>query len=141
MTSKNHTYICVYVCVDDTSFRQAYRKEIYVFCNASTTAIAAIANLKTTNEEDRSELHFKFGKSKLAPHPEITVPWLKLSALVLAVGAAEVVVDEIDDKLNLLTFYSDSKVALGYIHYDYRRFNMYVNNRVQSIRRSTVQEQ
>lgn len=50
---------------------------------------------------------------------------------------AEVIIDEIDIQLDAVTFYSDSKVVLGYIHNDSRRFYVNVNNRVQPIRRST----
>ncbi len=61
------------------------------------------------------EVGFMFGKAKLAPRSEISVPRLELCAAVLAVEIAETIEDEIDTKLDSGTFYSDSKVVLGYI--------------------------
>ena len=37
-------------------------------------------------------------------------------------------------KINAITYYTDSKVVLGYIHNSSRRFHVYVANRVQLIR-------
>lgn len=54
---------------------------------------------------------------------------------------ADAIVDEMDTEFDAVTFYSDSKVVLGYIHNESRRFYVYVNNRVQRIRRSTSPEQ
>lgn len=54
---------------------------------------------------------------------------------------AETVTDEIYVKFDAVTFYSDSKVVLGYIHNESRRIYVYVNNLVQRIKRSTSPEQ
>ncbi len=79
----------------------------------------------------------KIGKAKLAPRPETSVPRLELCAAVLAVEIAETIEDEIDTKLDSVTFYSDSKFVLGYICNESRKCYVYVNNRVQRIRKST----
>lgn len=54
---------------------------------------------------------------------------------------AETIEDEIDTKLDAVSFYSDSKVVLGYICNESRKFYVYVNNRVQRIRKSTRPKQ
>lgn len=84
---------------------------------------------------------FVMGKAKLAPLPEHTIPRLELCAAVLAVELAELITSEIDVSLDDTTFYSDSKVVLGYIKNDTRRFYVYVSNRVQRIRRFSRPEQ
>lgn len=81
------------------------------------------------------------GKAKLAPRPEHAIPRLELCAAVLAVELAELVNSEIDIKIDAIYFYTDSKVVLGYIYNETRRFYVYVSNRVQRIRRSTQPEQ
>ncbi|XP_034052316.1 uncharacterized protein LOC117532859 [Gymnodraco acuticeps] len=43
-----------------------------IFCDASKQAIAAVAYIKVTDAEAKSELGFLFGKAKLAPQPEVT---------------------------------------------------------------------
>lgn len=113
-------------------------KEVRVFCDVSTNAIAAVAYSRIINTSGNVEVGFMFGKAKLAPRPEISVPRLELCAAVLAVETIE---DEIDTKLDAVTFYSDSKVVLGYICNESRKFSVYANNRVQRIRKSTHPEQ
>ncbi|XP_057209258.1 uncharacterized protein LOC130566061 isoform X1 [Triplophysa rosa] len=50
---------------------------------------------------------------------------------------AEHILDDLDHKPNDVRFFCDSKVVLGYIHNESRRFFVYVHNRVQRIRQST----
>lgn len=115
--------------------------ELCVFSDASVKAIAAVAYLRVTSADGSVELGFIMGKARLAPQPELTVPRLELCAAVMAVEMAEVVTEEIDLPLDSVTFFTDSKVVLGYICNQSRRFYVYVNNRVQRIRQSTTPEQ
>lgn len=71
------------------------------------------------------------GKAKLSP--EQTVPRLELCAAVLAVELAEFITSEIDIPLDDTTYFTDSKVVLGYICNETRRFYVYVSNRVLRI--------
>lgn len=81
------------------------------------------------------------GKSKLAPHPPHTIPRLELCAAVLATEMADLIIDELDIDFHKVTFYTDSRIVLGYIHNTSRRFYVYVANRVARIRKSTSPEQ
>lgn len=111
------------------------------FCDASMQAIAAVAYIKVANGEGKSELGFVFGKAKLAPQPEVTIPRLELCAAVLAVEIADMLAHEIDVEFHSVRFFTDSKVVLGYICNESRRFYVYVSNRVQGIRKSSLPEQ
>lgn len=62
------------------------RREICIFL--STKVVGAVAYLKVTDADGQSDMGFIFGKAKLAPKPEITVPRLKLCAAVLAMEIA-----------------------------------------------------
>lgn len=117
------------------SFANALQKEICIFCDASTQAIAAVAYLKATNKDGETELAFIFGKAKLAPKPDLTIPRLELCAAVLAVEVGELLRDEMDIRINNIHFFSDSRVVLGYIYNESRRFHVFVHNRVHRIRR------
>ncbi|KAK0139045.1 hypothetical protein N1851_024400 [Merluccius polli] len=117
------------------------RRELIVFCDASTKAIGSVAYLKLTETDRNVHVGFVMGKAKLAPLPEHTVPRLELCAAVLAVELAELISSEIDMELEDTIFYSDSKVVLGYISNDTRRFYVYVSNRVQRIRSYSHPEQ
>lgn len=119
------------------SLSNARHVELCMFSDASTKAIGAVAYLRVMDEDGNSNVGFVLGKAKLAPLSEPTIPRLELCAAVLAVEVAEFIVDEIDLKMDSVKFYCDSKVVLGYIHNEVKRFYVYVHNRVQRIRQST----
>ncbi|KAL0162344.1 hypothetical protein M9458_041740, partial [Cirrhinus mrigala] len=121
-----------------TSFStaSALRRELCVFADASVKAIAAVAYIKVTSHQDQTEIGFVFGKAKLAPQPDLTIPRLELCAAVLAIEIAEMVVAEMDTTFDSITYYTDSKVVLGYIQNQSRRFYVFVHNRIQRIRQS-----
>lgn len=123
------------------SLHNALRTEVHIFSDASINAIAAVAYLKVIDGDGKCHVGFILGKAKLAPVSVQTVPRLELGAAVLAVELSELVVSELDIKLDRLEFYTDSKVVLGYIYNETRRFYVYVSNRVEQIRRSTRPEQ
>lgn len=123
------------------SISQAKTTELCVSADASVKAIAAVAYLKVTHEDGHNEVGFVLGKAKLAPVPELTIPRLGLCAAVLAVELSELVTEELDMRVNRTTFYTDSKVVLGYINNQTRRFYVYVNNRVQRIKQSSLPDQ
>lgn len=99
-----------------------------------------MAYLKVIDGEGKCHVGFIMGKAKLAPMLVHTVPRLELGA-ALAVEIAELVVSELDIDPNSLKFYTDSKVVLGYIYNETKRFYVYVSNRVERIRKSTRPEQ
>ncbi|XP_023805499.1 uncharacterized protein LOC110017230 [Oryzias latipes] len=122
-------------------FSQAKHVELCIFSDASMKAICAVAYLKVTTADGRTEVGFVLGKTRLAPRPEPTVPRLELCAAVMAVEMSEVIIEEIDYQIHQTHFYTDSKVVLGYINNQSRRFYVYVSNRVRRIRESTTPEQ
>lgn len=108
-----------------------------MFADASVKAIAAVAYIRVTNHNGQNEVGFVFGKVKLAPQPSLTIPRLELCAAVLAMEIVELIVSEMDVKFNDIQYYTDSKVVLGYIHNQPRRFYVYVHNRIQRIHQSS----
>lgn len=107
--------------------------QVHVFCDASKDAIAAVAYIKTMNE-DSSDIGFLLGKAKVAPSHGHTIPRLELCSAVVAVELAEVAKEQLNLKKEDFHFYSDSRVVLGYISAETRRFHVYVANRVSRIR-------
>lgn len=97
------------------TFSQGQEKEVCIFCDASTEAITAVAYLKTTDAKRQTEVGYIFGKTKLAPKPEFTIPRLELCTAVLVVEIAEMISEELDLELKNMKFFTDSKVVLGYI--------------------------
>lgn len=82
----------------------------------------------STKGERGNRVSFVMGKVKLVPLPEHTIPRLELCAAVLAVEVADLISSETDIDLDTITFYTDSKVVLGYIHNQTRPFHVNVNN-------------
>lgn len=123
------------------SLNKITHRELCVFSDASTKAIGAVAYLRTVQEDERVHVGFVMAKSKLAPQSEQTIPRLELCAAVLAVEMADLIHDELDLKIDSTKFYTDSKVVLGYIYNENRRFYVYVHNRVQRVRQTTRPEQ
>jgi ribonuclease HI len=114
--------------------------ELHVFADASEKAIGAVSYLKIIQDNGNCDIGFIFGKAKVAPQHGHTIPRLELCAAVLAVEVTEAVVQNLDMEFDAIKLYSDSKVVLGYIHNQTRRFFVYVENRVQRILRSTTRE-
>lgn len=115
--------------------------ELHVFADASEKAIGAVAYLRSVRANGSSDVGFVMGKAKVSPQHGHTIPRLELCAAVLAVELYEHVMDNLDQTLNVVKFYTDSKVVLGYIFNQTRRFYIYVENRINRIRRSTLPEQ
>ncbi|XP_071151533.1 uncharacterized protein [Mytilus edulis] len=110
-------------------------KELHVFSDASEKAIAAVAYLRTTDSSGEPNIGFILGKAKVAPTSGHTIPRLELSAAVLAVEITQTIVNNLDLHIDTVKFYTDSKVVLGYISNETRRFFIYVANRVEKIRK------
>lgn len=64
------------------SLSQAPKREMHVFCDTSINAIAAVAYVRTIDTNGMAEVGFLFGKAKLAPRPEVTIPRLELCVAV-----------------------------------------------------------
>ena len=84
---------------------------------------------------------FVLGKAKVAPSHGCTIPRLELCAAVLAVEITDFIIANLDLVVDRISYYTDSKVVLGYIHNQSRRFYIYVGNRVERIRRSSNPDQ
>lgn len=122
------------------SLGSSTNSELCIFCDASTQAITAVSYIKVTDAEGKSELGFVFGKVKLAPQPEVTIPRLELCAAILAVEIADMLAEEMDVQFHSVRLFTNSKVALGYIRSESRRFYVHVSNHVERIRKSSLPE-
>ncbi|XP_050419153.2 uncharacterized protein LOC126832434 [Patella vulgata] len=121
----------------DTSYGIA-RKELHIYSDASEKAVAAVAYMRTTYTDGNHHVGFILGKAKLAPTSGHTIPRLELCAAVLAVEIHDIIQEHLDITPDVITFHTDSKVVLGYIYNRTRRFYLYVTNRIDRIRKSTI---
>lgn len=128
-------------CYTMASSTGVRRLEVHTFCDASNDAIGAVSYLRAAQDDGSTQVSFVFGKAKLAPSHATTIPLLELCAATLGIEITELINQELDIKPDTVPYYSDSRVVLGYISNETRRFYVYVSNRVERIRKSSSPEQ
>nr|XP_017214445.2 uncharacterized protein LOC101885244 isoform X1 [Danio rerio] len=128
-------------CYVPADFGKVVKTEMHHFSDASTCGYGQCSYLRMINEDDEIHCSFLIGKARVSPLKIITIPRLELTAAVVSVSMSNILSEE----LNLIDvdkfFWTDSKVVLGYINNDARRFHTFVANRVQKIRQSTTPNQ
>jgi hypothetical protein len=115
--------------------------EIHHFSDASLTGYGMCSYLKLIYDNRSPQVTLVTSKSRVAPSKPVTVPRLELMAAVLAAKVATFLDTEMRYDNIRHVFWTDSKVVLGYIYNDHRRFHMFVSNRVHQIRSVTQPEQ
>ncbi|XP_033116710.1 uncharacterized protein LOC117116716 [Anneissia japonica] len=122
-------------CYQPPNFGPIRRREIHVFSDASDVAIGAVAYLRQINNDGEPHVAFLKGKSKLTPKHAVSIPRLELCAAVLATNIVENIKAGIENRMPVdsIMYYTDSKVVLGYISNESKRFHVYVANRVHRI--------
>ncbi|XP_028412576.1 uncharacterized protein LOC114535468 [Dendronephthya gigantea] len=113
---------------------QIKKAEIHAFSDGSDLAIGIAVYLKLTNQSGEIKVSLVFAQAKLAPKRATTIPRLELCAAVLAVKAVKWITHELKIKIDEIFFHTDSKVVLGYLQNESKRFYVYVANRIQVIR-------
>jgi hypothetical protein len=125
----------------DISLSSMTNLELHTFSDSSERAIAAVVYLVGCSSDGEKKASFIMGKSKVAPSKGHTIPRLELCAAVLGTELYSLVYENLDTDITASHFYTDSKVVLGYIGNQSRRFFTYVSNRVQKIMRVSTPRQ
>lgn len=128
-------------CYYPVGFGTAVRREIDAFSDASEDAVRAAVYLRQVNDRGENCTALIFGQSRVEPVQITSIPRLELCAAVLTAQAVDKCTKEKDMEIDEVTFYTDSKVVLGYIQNESRRLYVYVANRVQLIRKISSPEQ
>ena len=71
-------------------------------------------------------------KAKVTPSHAVSIPRLELCAAVLATRLSQTLKTELRNRIviDCTSFYSESKVVLGYIANESKRFHVYVANKI-----------
>ena len=120
-------------CYLPQNSNDARKAEIHAFSDGSHYAIGVAVYLKLTSQAEVGRVSLVFAQAKLAPKQATTIPRLELCAAVLASKAVKWITRELKLRIDEVNFYTDSKVVLGYIQNESRRFYVYVDNRIQII--------
>ena len=132
---QNLESLCIPRQYTSLSFIGSTRREVHLF------TIAAVAFIKLTDADGNQQQGFLLGKAKVAPKSAVTIPRLELCAAVLGIEIANIIKKQMDIPIGDFHFYTDSRVVLGYICNNTRRFYTYVSNRVEKIRNTSAPEQ
>ena len=107
--------------------------------DASTFGYGQCSYLKVKDENNNVNVSLVMGKACVAPSKDkvTTIPRLELTAAVVSAKVGVMLQEELNYSNLKPYFWTDSKVVLGYINKDAKRFHTFVANRVQMIRSNT----
>ena len=128
-------------CYKPESFGNVREVELHHFSDASENGYGQCSYIRLVNDEDKPHCALVMAKARVTPLRAITIPRLELAAAVVSVRVHSILERELDYTNVKETFWTDSKVVLGYINSDAKRFHVYVANRVQQIRDKTSTDQ
>ena len=128
-------------CYKPEGFGQLKSVELHHFSDASKDAYGQCSYLRLVNRSDQIHCSLVMAKSRVAPLKPVTIPRLELTAALVSVKISAILQRELEYEEITETFWTDSKVVIGYISNDARRFHVFVANRVQQIRDHTSPNQ
>jgi hypothetical protein len=116
-----------------TEFGKVESTQLHTMSDASTTGYGQCSYLRLVDEHGTVHVSFQMGKARVAPKKTVSIPRLELAAATVAVKMADVLRDELTYEGLQEYYWMDSKVVMGYISNESKRFHVYVANRVQLI--------
>lgn len=122
-------------------FGQVIRAELHHFSGASVQCYGQCSYLRLVDDANKFHCAFVMGKSRVAPLKPVTITRLELTATVCSVQISQQIHRELECRIDNELFWTDSKVVLGYISNESRRFHMFISNRVQEIQECTNRSQ
>ena len=119
--------------------RRSY--ELHHFADASTFGHGNCSYLRIKDENNQVNVALVIGKSRVAPTKITTILRLELTAALVSAKVGTKIQEELCYPNLTEFFWTDSKVVLGYIKNEAKRFHTFVANRVQEIKIQTKIEQ
>ncbi len=124
-------------CLKPKGFGKSVSTSFHHFADASEIGYGVGSYIRQVNERGEINVSLVMGKSWVAPTRAITIPRLELTAAVVAAKVSNLLNKELDISSVDNVYWSDSKIALGYISNETKRFRVFVANRAQKIRELT----
>ena len=128
-------------CYKPSDFGSSTEIQLHHFADASNKGYGQCSYLRLRNEKGSIHCSLVFGKSRVKPLKQITIPRLELTAATVSVKTSHQIRKELDFDEVQETFWTDSRVVLGYIANESKRFHTFVANRVQQIQDHTDKKQ
>ncbi|XP_053390135.1 uncharacterized protein LOC128553049 [Mercenaria mercenaria] len=124
-------------CVKPEGFGDIRITEMHHFSDASSYGYGQCSYIRLVNDVGQVHCSLLMGKSRVVPLRPITIPRLEFTAAVLSFIISSLLDQELEYSNLKPFFWTDSKVVLGYICNEARRFHIFVANRVQQIKEHT----
>lgn len=137
---RNLADIKIQRCYIPASFKVQHY-ELHHFSDASSSGYGMCTYLRAVSTSGEVHCSLVMGRSRVPPSKITTIPRLELSAAVVAVRTGDMLKKELEVEFSREMYWTDSKVVLGYISNEARRFHVFVANRVERIKQSTETKQ
>ena len=124
-------------CFKPPGFGPVRKSQLHVFSDASEYGYGACSYLRQVNIQGNIHVSFVMAKSRVTPLKPSTIPRLELTAATVASQLGTMLLKELKIPDLAMRYWVDSKIVLGYILNETRRFRVFVGNRVQKIRTQT----
>ena len=121
-------------CYHPHDFHNIIRVELHHFSDASCVGYGVCSYIRYLNNNNEVHCSLVLAKARVAPSKVTSIPRLELMAAVVSTKISVMLKSELDIKIDQEVFWTDSRVVLGYINNEARRFHVFVANRVQLIR-------
>ena len=134
-------HLAVPRCYKPKDFGHVVKKELHHFSDASVKGYGQCTYLRLKDDKGRIHCSLVLGKARVTPLKLVTIPRLELTAAVVSAKVSEQLRRDLQYEEIEEVFWTDSKVVLGYIANESRRFHVFVANRVQQIQEATSLDQ
>ena len=121
-------------CTKPADFGDVEVMELHHFSDASLSGYGCCSYLRQINTQGQVHCALVLAKSRVSPLKAVTVPRLELAAAVTAARNSKLLQRELQAVQISHTYWTDSKVVLGYIANEKSRYHIFVANRIQTIR-------
>ena len=121
-------------CLHPKDFGAIKNVSLHTFSDASMIGYGAATYIRYENEFGKVSVALVMAKSRVAPTKATTIPRLELAAALLGCKVGTKVKSELEIDIDSQCFWVDSKIVLGYIRNETKRFKIFVANRIRQIR-------
>ena len=125
-------------CIKPKGFGEAVKTTLHTFADASEVGYGVACYVRQVNKSGDVSVSLIMGKSRVSPIGAVSIPRLELTAAVVAAKVSTLTNGELGFSMSDNQFWSDSKIVLGYISNEEKRFRVFVANRSQIIRELTL---
>lgn len=128
-------------CFIPTYFTDIGKYELHHFSDASVTGYGECSYLWVVDTDGKVHCSLVIGKVCVAPTKVTIIPRLESSAAVVTARMSIMLWNELNIDYLQEYFWTDSRVVLGHINNNARRFHVFIANRIQRIKSTRESKQ